>query len=88
MRISEAHGDIVNENVEDKYNIQLLGSSDKNKYEALVDSQEKLFLTEWHPEYSPMFQINRAKIHIKFFKKEELTDENVKKYIEEAEVDD
>lgn len=84
LRISQAHADFVKEYPPDKkYEFNLDGVSKSCPCEVMVDSQEKIFMIQGHPEYCPAFNTPRvAKMFIKFFLKEEPTHEKILDFIE------
>ena len=83
LKISEAHGDEISKNPEDKYNIKLFGSSKSCKNEIMVDETEKIFLIQGHPEYHPEFNSHRvAKFFIQMRLKKEPTKDDIEKFID------
>ena len=85
MKICQAHGDHVIKAPDSKYNVELIGSSENCKFEVLVDKQEKIFLIEGHPEYSPMFLSMKGVEWYLSFEKLEATESNVKAFLDKSE---
>ena len=84
LKISEAHGDEISEYPDEKYKIQLFGSSKSCKNEIMVDEKEKILLIQGHPEYHPQFNSHRvAKFYIQFRLKKEPTKEEIEKFIDD-----
>ena len=83
LKISEAHGDEISIDPDEKYKIKLYGSSKSCKREIMVDEKEKLLLIQGHPEYHPEFNSHRvAKFFIQFRLKKEPTKEEIEKFID------
>lgn len=80
LRIQESHRDYV-KTLPSQYKFMKYGSSTSCDMEIIVSDDENVFLIQGHPEYIPLFLINRGYDFMMGFEEIERTPENINKFL-------
>lgn len=80
LRIQESHQDYV-KTLPDNHKFIKYGSSSSCDMEIIVSKDEKIFLIQGHPEYIPVFMINRGYDFMMELENIESTLENIDKFV-------
>ena len=85
--IAEAHSEqIIKYPPKDKNYFKTIGSSDACECEVVIDKNEKIFMLQGHPEYSPGLTVSSSLdmiMEFEGYKEEDINEESMKKFEEE-----